>query len=84
MHMVLDGSKAVFVELWDFPGTIAESHAVAGGRGVEGGGASANQLVANFFHAAVICYSVEEERNVSAVAGTVSLLSFVTGNPSRS
>ncbi|KAK4040322.1 P-loop containing nucleoside triphosphate hydrolase protein [Parachaetomium inaequale] len=48
-----DDGSAVNVELWDFPGIVA--------------GARPGQLLSTFFHAAVICFSLEDKDNLTNV-----------------
>jgi hypothetical protein len=43
--------------LWDFPGIVA--------------GARPGQLLSTFFHAAVICFSLEDKDNLANVAEVV-------------
>lgn len=47
-------NSIVTVELWDFPGLVA--------------GQRAGPLLSTFFHAAVICFSVEDLANLEAIA----------------
>lgn len=54
--MTASNGKVVLLELWDFPGA-----GPAGGR--------VRQLRAAFFHAAVLCYSIEGKRNPAAIVG---------------
>ncbi|KAH6613461.1 P-loop containing nucleoside triphosphate hydrolase protein [Chaetomium tenue] len=49
-----DGSD-VNVELWDFPGIVA-------------GGSRPGPLLSTFFHAAVICFSLEDKHNLRSIA----------------
>ncbi|KAK4149032.1 P-loop containing nucleoside triphosphate hydrolase protein [Chaetomidium leptoderma] len=48
-----DGSF-VNVELWDFPGIVA--------------GDRAGPLLSTFFHAAIICFSLEDKKNLASIA----------------
>lgn len=52
-----DGSL-VNVELWDFPGIVA--------------GQRAGPLLSTFFHAAIICFSLEDKDNLKAISEVVS------------
>jgi len=56
--MMADDGELVVVELWDFPGRIAAERAN-------------HQLMSTFFQAAVICYSIEDEKNLKAITKTV-------------
>lgn len=49
----------VDIEVWDFPGRISPAQ-----RNV--------LLMSNFFHAAIICYSIESNRNLENLASVVS------------
>jgi len=48
------------VELWDFPGIVA--------------GARPGPLLSTFFHAAIICFSLEKEDNLRNVVEVVCAL----------
>lgn len=47
----------VNVELWDFPGCVA--------------GERPGALLSNFFHAAIICFSLEDKENLTNLAQVV-------------
>ncbi|KAK3344856.1 hypothetical protein B0H65DRAFT_427437 [Neurospora tetraspora] len=51
-----DDGKLVTIELWDFPGNIANERTT--------------QLASNFFQAAIICYSIEDVKNLPAICDT--------------
>jgi hypothetical protein len=51
--------KLFTVELWDFSGSVVDEE-------------SKRQLMANFFHAGIICYSIEDEANIESVKRIVS------------
>lgn len=55
---ITENGTIVKVELWDFPGSVVTQR----------GG----PLVSNFFHAAIICFSVADAANVKAIKETVS------------
>jgi len=55
--VIASDGRVVLLELWDFPGTPSPA----------GGIDRLRQLRAAFFHAAVLCYSIEEKRNPAAV-----------------
>lgn len=57
MPVIASDGRVVLLELWDFPGTPS----------LAGGIDRLRQLRAAFFHAAVLCYSIEEKRNPAAV-----------------
>jgi GTPase SAR1 family protein len=54
----VDDDTVVNVELWDFPGFVA--------------GETAGPLLSTFFHAAIICFSLEDKENLTSLAETVS------------
>ncbi|KAK3486396.1 hypothetical protein B0T13DRAFT_425414 [Neurospora crassa] len=54
--IIADDGKLVTIELWDFPGNIANERTT--------------QLASNFFQAAIICYSVEDVKNIPSIRGT--------------
>ncbi|ESA43519.1 P-loop containing nucleoside triphosphate hydrolase protein [Neurospora crassa] len=54
--IIADDGKLVTIELWDFPGNIANERTT--------------QLASNFFQAAIICYSVEDVKNIPSICDT--------------
>jgi hypothetical protein len=54
----VDNDTVVNVELWDFPGVVA--------------GETAGPLLSTFFHAAIICFSLEDKENLTSLGETVS------------
>ncbi|CCC10855.1 hypothetical protein SMACR_04086 [Sordaria macrospora] len=54
--IIADDGKLVTIELWDFPGNIANERTT--------------QLTSNFFQAAIICYSIEDVKNLPAICDT--------------
>ncbi|KAK3490399.1 uncharacterized protein B0T23DRAFT_319493 [Neurospora hispaniola] len=54
--IIADDGKLVTIELWDFPGNIANERTT--------------QLASNFFQAAIICYSIEDVKNLPAICDT--------------
>lgn len=62
--IIADDGKLVSIELWDFPGNIADERA--------------SQLVSNFFQAAIICYSIEDVKNLPAICDTVRFAPYLS------
>ncbi|KAL2135904.1 hypothetical protein VTI74DRAFT_6287 [Chaetomium olivicolor] len=54
LNVRVDDGSIVTVELWDFPGIVA--------------GQRAGPLLSTFFHAAIICFSLEDKDNLKAIS----------------
>lgn len=54
-----DDDTIINVELWDFPGFVA--------------GERVGRLLSTFFHAAIICFNLEDRENLASLAEVVCL-----------
>lgn len=63
MTVTAEDGSPVNVELWDFPGIVA-------------GGSRPGPLLSTFFHAAVICFSLEDKHNLRSIADVVGCFPY--------
>ncbi|KAK0704836.1 P-loop containing nucleoside triphosphate hydrolase protein [Lasiosphaeris hirsuta] len=53
--LTADNKRPIEIELWDFPGTVSQE--------------MAQQMMGNFFHAAIICYGIDDKASAETVNG---------------
>ncbi|KAK3344299.1 P-loop containing nucleoside triphosphate hydrolase protein [Lasiosphaeria hispida] len=53
VSLTTEDKRRVDIEMWDFPGTISQE--------------LTQQMMGNFFHAAIICYAIDDEASAAAV-----------------